>query len=348
MGTKQFSGDLLQRISEVLGDVGNSDLSLRAEMHPIVEDLRVPDIVLRAFLLPSNVTLLMERSSALQAVVGEDAVALKIEVLRQGSDVFALRLLKAVEHSQDTLTDLVTLILLEGIVSLRSHLPDEEVSVLWISLADRLGLWKMRYLLEDCLFEARHPQDYQLVSSLLERQGRIHERLFADISAILAHRLEAGGLRDFRLSCRHKNVSGVYQKMQRKGQTLNHITDLFGFRIITRTARDCYRALEILHRTWRPFPERFKDYILAPKANGYRSIHSTICCLEGQTVEFQIRTEEMDAAATFGHADHASYKQVMRLRNESPPFPCNARQEMCVALPPGASCHSMENTVRIP
>ncbi|MDD5026267.1 MAG: hypothetical protein PHH13_02705 [Candidatus Peribacteraceae bacterium] len=312
MGTKQFSEDLLQRISEVLGDVRNSDLSLRAEMRPTVEDLRVSDIVLRAFFLPSDAALLMERSSALQAVVGEDAVALKVEVLRQGSDVSALRLLKDVERSQDALADLVTLILLEGIVSLRFRLSDEEVSVLWISLADHLGLWKLRYLLEDCLFEARHPQDYRLVSSLLERQGHIHERLFADISAILTHRLEAGGLRDFRLSCRKKNVGGVYQKMQRKGQTLNHITDLFGFRIIVCSVDDCYRALEILHRTWRPFPERFKDYILASKANGYRSIHTTVRCLEGQAVEFQIRTEEMNEVARFGLASHAIYKQSVR------------------------------------
>lgn len=156
------------------------------------------------------------------------------------------------------------------------------------------------------------PEQQELVTSLLRDQYRVYRRLFSDITAILRHRFAAKGLRGVRIECRRKDVAGIAEKMQRKGATINHVTDLFGFRIITDRVEDCDKVLEVLHRLWRPYPERFKDYIRHPKPNGYQSIHTTLHCLDRTAVEFQIRTIAMDHLAQFGSANHALYKAATR------------------------------------
>ncbi len=183
-----------------------------------------------------------------------------------------------------------------------------------MKIADNFGFWQLRYELEDALFAATEPQEYALVVSLLEKQSRMHAQLFRDIETILRHAFRAGRLRNVHIEHRKKNVYGIAQKMRLKRENINHITDFFGFRIITNSTEECYRARDVLHRLWHPFPDRLKDYIATPKPNGYRSIHTTVLCLEHTIVEFQIRSREMDHFAKFGPAGHGAYKVKCRSR----------------------------------
>jgi (p)ppGpp synthase/HD superfamily hydrolase len=212
--------------------------------------------------------------------------------------------------------NLVALILLEVLASL----PHCAYSVKWLkerqhywsAIGDTYGFWQLRYQLEDALFAVMKPQEYALVVSLLEKQNRMHARLFAGIESILERSLRERGIHHVEIMKRKKNLYGIYQKMQLKGKNINHITDLFGFRIITDSVGDCYRVLSVLHHLWRPFTDRLKDYIASPKPSGYCSIHTTVLCLEQAVVEFQIRTREMDRYAKFGPASHCRYRASRR------------------------------------
>ncbi len=214
--------------------------------------------------------------------------------------------------------NLVALILLEALLLVRSgELARKERKLLrdwWTVLGGRFNLWRLRYALEDALFQADEPETCTLVAALLKNQEELHHDLFKQILSVLRHHLAKGGLRHVEVLYRKKNVFGVHQKMVVLGRSFSRITDLFGFRIITRSAPECYRAVALLHWLWRPFPERYKDYIASPKPNGYRSIHTTVLCLNGAIVEFQVRTREMDDIASVGSASHAVYKARARRR----------------------------------
>lgn len=183
----------------------------------------------------------------------------------------------------------------------------------WVPLADRLGMWKLRYQLEDRWLALTHPKEHELLLTLLSKAEKIHAELFKDIKNILTHRLKAAGLKNFEILSRHKNLFGVYEKMKRKMLNINHITDLFAMRILVNTNAECYQALHVLHGLWRPYRDEIKDYIQHPKPNGYQSLHTILPSLGRQTVEFQIRTREMDHIAKYGKAAHAAYKKKVRV-----------------------------------
>lgn len=181
----------------------------------------------------------------------------------------------------------------------------------WCNVADHFGLWQLRYLLEDTAFRHGDAENYDLLCSLIEKKQAAFRPLVIDITAILHHYCHRDGI-DAHITTRTKNMYGIFRKMQRKGKNINHINDLFGIRVMTEKPADCYRVLDILHRLWPPFLEEFRDYIRAPKQNGYQSIHTTVACLGGTSVEFQIRTEKMHHIARHGPASHAAYKAMSR------------------------------------
>lgn len=180
---------------------------------------------------------------------------------------------------------------------------------LWLEVANNFGMWRLRYYLEDAVFKNFDTKNYKLFESVLKEKLTLDEGLVKDIADLVMLASRAAGVRKVEVKNRQKNVYGVYKKVKLKQKNLNEIYDIHGFRLLTENETDCAKIVEAIHHLWRPFPDRFKDYITEPKFNGYQSLHTTVSCLKKYPVEFQIRTYAMDGVAVSGLANHSDYKK---------------------------------------
>jgi RelA/SpoT family (p)ppGpp synthetase len=183
----------------------------------------------------------------------------------------------------------------------------EETLEIYAPLAGRMGMHEMREELEDLAFHEINPEAYEVVSTRLNAVAERNQALIEEIELQLTRKLADRGI-EARVQGRRKRAYSVWRKMERKAVGFEQLSDIFGFRVIVRTVADCYQALGIVHTTWPMVPGRFKDYISTPKANDYRSIHTTLIGPGKQRVELQIRTSEMHEIAEYGIAAHALYK----------------------------------------
>lgn len=194
------------------------------------------------------------------------------------------------------------------------HVPDhkrariaEETMDIYAPLAGRMGMHDMREELEELSFMNLNPEAYETVVKKLDHVSGAKEGLIRTIETDLETLFEAEGVKA-EVRGRRKKPYSVFRKMQSKSLSFEQLSDIFGFRIITETTPDCYRALGIVHTRWPVVPGRFKDYISTPKQNDYRSIHTTIVGPSRQRVELQIRTRAMHEIAEMGVAAHTLYK----------------------------------------
>jgi RelA/SpoT family (p)ppGpp synthetase len=183
----------------------------------------------------------------------------------------------------------------------------EETLEIYAPLAGRMGMHEMREELEDLAFRELYPEAYQVVSSRLNALEERSRFVIAEIERQLTRKLAEQGINAV-VRGRRKRAYSIWRKMERKSVGFEQLSDIFGFRVIVKSLADCYRALGIVHTTWPMVPGRFKDYVSIPKANDYRSIHTTVIGPGKQRVELQIRTEEMHEIAEYGIAAHALYK----------------------------------------
>jgi guanosine-3',5'-bis(diphosphate) 3'-pyrophosphohydrolase len=183
----------------------------------------------------------------------------------------------------------------------------EETLEIYAPLAGRMGMHEMREELEDLAFRELYPEAYEVVSARLNALAERDKQLIAEIEQQLTKKLADRGIAA-RVQGRRKRAYSVWRKMERKSVGFEQLSDIFGFRVIVKKLADCYQALGIVHTTWPVVPGRFKDYISTPKANDYRSIHTTLIGPGKQRVELQIRTTEMHDLAEYGIAAHALYK----------------------------------------
>jgi GTP pyrophosphokinase len=182
---------------------------------------------------------------------------------------------------------------------------------IYAPLADRLGVHRVKWELEDLSFAVLHPRRYEEIRSLVEkRQGERQEALDAVIETVRSK------LRETKLKAevegRPKHLYSVYEKMVLRGRDFNEIYDLVGLRVLVDSVRDCYAALGAIHSLWKPVPGRFKDYIAMPKFNMYQSLHTSVIGPEGRALEIQIRTHEMHRSAEYGIAAHWRYKETQK------------------------------------
>ncbi|TGN17635.1 RelA/SpoT family protein [Leptospira idonii] len=184
----------------------------------------------------------------------------------------------------------------------------KEVLSLYAPIAGRLGVYKVKFELEDLAFQSLHPEEYQEIKKRVAAKKSERDEYIEKIKIILKQRLAEINI-DARIDGRAKHFYSIYRKMVTKEKSFSEIFDLRAVRIITNEIKDCYGVLGIVHTLWTPIPGRFKDYIATPKTNLYQSLHTTVFGPDGRPMEVQIRTKEMNAIAENGIAAHWAYKE---------------------------------------
>ena len=179
---------------------------------------------------------------------------------------------------------------------------------IYAPLANRLGIWQLKWQLEDLSFRYLNPEAYHDIARLLAERRAERAAYLERVIGMLKARLDAEGI-TARLTGRPKHIYSIYTKMQAKSRDFEQIYDLRGVRIIVQEVQTCYHVLGIVHSLWRPIPGEFDDYIAMPKNNYYQSLHTAVVALDGKALEVQIRTEEMHQVAEYGIAAHWRYKE---------------------------------------
>ncbi len=209
---------------------------------------------------------------------------------------------------------------LHNMRTIRAMRPEKQVQKaretmdIYAPLAGRMGMQWMREELEDLAFRVLQPEGRASIIrrfiNLQKETGDVIHRITSDMRA----ELDKVGI-DAEVFGRAKKPYSIWRKMQEKEMGFSRLSDIYGFRVITRSDEDCYGALGAIHQRWRAVPGRFKDYISQPKSNGYRSIHTTVSGRDGKRVEVQIRTRQMHEVAETGVAAHWAYRDGQRAEN---------------------------------
>ncbi len=174
-------------------------------------------------------------------------------------------------------------------------------------LASRLGIWQLKWELEDLGFRYVDPAMYKEIAEKLAERRTDRETELGNITTILKEILSEAGLQ-CKITSRPKHIYSIFTKMQRKGVPFELVYDVRGLRVLVPDVPSCYAALGVIHTRWRPIPNEFDDFIAAPKDNFYQSLHTAVIFDDGKTLEVQIRTDEMHQNAEYGIAAHWLYK----------------------------------------
>src|SRR5262249_9316082 len=176
------------------------------------------------------------------------------------------------------------------------------------AVANRLGVFQLKWELEDLSFRFLEPELYKRIAQMLDERRVERQQYIADAIATLARELEAAGVKG-ELNGRPKHIYSIWNKMRNKGLDFSQVYDVRALRVIVPEIKDCYTALGVVHNLWQPIPKEFDDYISRPKGNLYQSLHTAVVGPAGKTLEVQIRTEEMHRHAEYGVAAHWAYKE---------------------------------------
>ncbi len=180
---------------------------------------------------------------------------------------------------------------------------------IYAPIANRLGMGEMKGLLEDAAFKFVYPKEYEWTKHVVETAAQNRETYLERVLTETRADLQQAHIPIVDVHGRAKHLYSLYKKLLKNERNIARIYDIVAIRIIVRTIADCYAALGIIHGRWTPLKGRIKDYIAQPKPNGYRSLHTTVFCDNGEIVEFQIRTQDMHETAEFGIAAHWWYDE---------------------------------------
>ncbi len=183
-----------------------------------------------------------------------------------------------------------------------------EARAIYAPLANRLGVWQLKWELEDLAFRYLEPQEYRRIAGALNERRADREHYIAALCTEMRTRLAAAGV-EAEVFGRPKHIYSIYRKMQRKQLAFEHLFDVRAVRIVVASIPECYAALGVVHGEWPYIPGEFDDYIATPKGNGYRSIHTAVIGPRGRSLEVQIRTPQMHEHAELGVAAHWTYKE---------------------------------------
>jgi len=175
-------------------------------------------------------------------------------------------------------------------------------------LANRLGVWQLKWELEDLALRLLEPESYKRIARLLDEKRQDREHYIENVVAQLKGELTRAGIAA-EVSGRPKHIASIHRKMSKKALDFEGLYDVRAVRVLVQDIKDCYTVLGIVHSLWSPLAKEFDDYIAKPKANNYRSLHTAVIGPEGKSVEVQIRTHEMHAHSELGVAAHWQYKE---------------------------------------
>ena len=186
-----------------------------------------------------------------------------------------------------------------------------ETMEIYAPLAARLGIWEIKWQLEDLAFRYLQPDQYKFIAEMLDAKREVREKYVAEVTGVLRQELEKADIKA-EIQGRAKHIYSIYQKMEKyaaDGRSVDEIYDLLAVRVLVETVTDCYTALGVVHGLWRPLPNAFDDYIASPKESMYQALHTTVMALSAQPLEVQIRTYDMHRTAEYGIAAHWRYKE---------------------------------------
>ncbi len=184
----------------------------------------------------------------------------------------------------------------------------KETMEIYAPLAHRLGMWKLKWELEDLAFYYLEPEQYTKIKELVAEKKEERERYIQEFIEKVKESLVKVGITT-QITGRSKHFYSIYTKLVQKNVEFDDIYDLIAIRVIVDSIKDCYAVLGIVHSMWKPVPGRFRDFIALPKPNGYQTLHTTVMGANGKPVEIQIRTKQMHKMAEYGIAAHWKYKE---------------------------------------
>jgi GTP pyrophosphokinase len=320
--SRQGGGEAIEHALTFLRERGDADAVVRGvETAEVLLPLRVDAAVLTAGLVHG-----VPDEAAVRAALGED-VAGMVDGVRQ------LRTIRWDRIQQETAERLrkmflaiasdlrVVLIALAAAVHEMRHVDEVDDAMrhrragetmdVYAPLANRLGIWQLKWELEDLAFRALEPDTYREIKRLLAEKRRVRTQAIDSVIALLKERLREAGI-EAEVLGRPKHIYSIYKKMKRKRVGFDQIYDVNAVRIIVREVAQCYAALGLVHAAWTPIDGEFDDYIAKPKENFYRSLHTAVFGPDGKPLEVQIRTREMHEYNESGVAAHWRYKEAKK------------------------------------
>jgi len=184
-----------------------------------------------------------------------------------------------------------------------------EVLEIYAPITNRLGMYEMKGRLEEEAFKYLYPKEYNWLKKLIEEQAKVKEKYLNKVVSFVKEELKNEDIEFIEVKGRVKQLYSLYQKLLKHNKDINRVYDFVALRIIVKDVPTCYAVLGIIHKKLKPLKGRIKDYIAQPKPNGYSSLHTTVFTLEGEIIEIQIRTKEMDEDAEYGIAAHWHYDE---------------------------------------
>ncbi|NDJ62482.1 MAG: bifunctional (p)ppGpp synthetase/guanosine-3',5'-bis(diphosphate) 3'-pyrophosphohydrolase [Chloroflexi bacterium] len=198
----------------------------------------------------------------------------------------------------------------------QKHIAQETLDI-FAPLANRLGIWQLKWELEDLSFRYLDTDTYRMIAASIDERRADREIYLARVVEKLRNELAPYDMPNISITGRPKHIYSIHKKMDRKGLTFDQIYDVRAVRVIVDTTPQCYLVLGVVHNLWRPIPGQFDDYIAAPKDNFYQSLHTAVLDTQGKTLEVQIRTWEMHEHAEYGIAAHWRYKEQHAHRDDA-------------------------------
>ncbi|HEV3474940.1 MAG TPA: bifunctional (p)ppGpp synthetase/guanosine-3',5'-bis(diphosphate) 3'-pyrophosphohydrolase, partial [Actinomycetota bacterium] len=292
-------------VAHILADLGMDTTTLvSALLHDVVEDtdLSVEDI---KNTFGDEVAAIVDGLTKLDRITYRSREQEQAENVRKMIVAMARDIRVLIIKLADRLHNMRTL---DSLSRVKQEEKATETLEIYAPLAHRLGIFQIKWELEDLSFKTLHPKRFEEIGNLV---GKAEQDRAAYLDKVVEQ--VSAQLRKVRVKAdvrgRRKHLYSVYEKMVLRGKEFNEIYDLVGIRVLVDTVKDCYAALGAIHSLWKPIPGRFKDYLAMPKFNMYQSLHTSVVGPDGRPLEVQIRTHQMHRTAEFGIAAHWRYKE---------------------------------------